>query len=363
LARSDAATQGARARALTAAGGLLRELGEFDAAVRHLDEAVAIDRALHDTAGLVTALSQLAAVWMYRGEFALARPLLEEGIELARQSGDRFGEAFHLGTLAFIDADLPRLEQSLALRRSVGEPRGIAMALGHIGNTALLAGDYAHADSAMREGLALARELGDRWTIVFLIEICGYVALALGDAAVARESFVEAIALDRGLRGSSPVYSLGRVEGLAGVAFLSGVPDRAARLFGAAETLREQRQPLGVSPVERARTPLLDGMRARLRADDLRQAWLAGRALSPDEALALALAPLPAPAGAPTGGLSNRELEVVRLLVEGHSNQEIAAALFISPHTAINHVANIMNKLGLESRTAVASWAIRNGLA
>jgi DNA-binding NarL/FixJ family response regulator len=61
--------------------------------------------------------------------------------------------------------------------------------------------------------------------------------------------------------------------------------------------------------------------------------------------------------------LSKRELDVLRLLVEGRSNQEIAAALFISPHTVISHVANIMNKLELDSRTAVASWAIRNGLA
>lgn len=52
----------------------------------------------------------------------------------------------------------------------------------------------------------------------------------------------------------------------------------------------------------------------------------------------------------------------MRLLVEGRSNQEIAAALFISPRTAANHVANIMNKLGLDSRTAVATWAIRHAI-
>jgi DNA-binding NarL/FixJ family response regulator len=61
--------------------------------------------------------------------------------------------------------------------------------------------------------------------------------------------------------------------------------------------------------------------------------------------------------------LSRRELDVVRLLVDGRSNQEIAEILFISPHTAANHVTNIMNKLGVESRTAAATWAVRQGIA
>jgi DNA-binding NarL/FixJ family response regulator len=54
---------------------------------------------------------------------------------------------------------------------------------------------------------------------------------------------------------------------------------------------------------------------------------------------------------------------VLRPLVEGRSNQEIATTLFISPHTAANHVAHIMNKIGVESRTAAATWAVTHGLA
>jgi predicted ATPase/DNA-binding CsgD family transcriptional regulator len=359
LARSADHADGARATALAAAGGLLRELGEFDPAVRHLDEAISSYRALGDPAGLVFALFQLASVWMYQGESARARPLLENGLGLARQIGDRTGEALHLGTLAFMDADLPRCEQSLALRRELGEPRAIAMALGHLGNTALLAGDYARADAALREGLALARQIEDRWTIWFLLGIFGFVVLDQGDAVLARESFVEVLDLDRSLFGHhrSDVDS---IEGLAGVALLSGLPDRAARLLGAAEALREQRNTRGLNPRARANEPTIDRMRERLRRAELRQAWSAGRALSPDEALALARAPLPAPAGGHAGGLSSRELEVLRLLADGKSNQEIAAALFISPNTVAHHVTSILNKLGLESRAAAAAYAVRH---
>ena len=61
-------------------------------------------------------------------------------------------------------------------------------------------------------------------------------------------------------------------------------------------------------------------------------------------------------------GLSPRELDVLQGLVAGQSNQEIAATLFISPRTVESHVANILGKLGLDSRAAVAVYAVRQGL-
>lgn len=61
--------------------------------------------------------------------------------------------------------------------------------------------------------------------------------------------------------------------------------------------------------------------------------------------------------------LTDRERDVVRLIGEGSSNQEIADALFISERTARTHVSNILMKLGLKSRTQAAIWAIREGIA
>ena len=61
----------------------------------------------------------------------------------------------------------------------------------------------------------------------------------------------------------------------------------------------------------------------------------------------------------PLAGLTGREHEVLRLLVAGRSNKEIAAALFISPKTASVHVSNILGKLGASSRTEAAAIAHR----
>ena len=64
----------------------------------------------------------------------------------------------------------------------------------------------------------------------------------------------------------------------------------------------------------------------------------------------------------PTAGLSPRELEVLALLAEGHTNRQIAEALTISERTVINHVTHILTKLDLASRTQAALYAFRHGL-
>jgi NarL family two-component system response regulator LiaR len=65
--------------------------------------------------------------------------------------------------------------------------------------------------------------------------------------------------------------------------------------------------------------------------------------------------PLPEP-------LTDREIEVLRLVARGLSNQEIAEMLVLSPATVRTHVGNILGKLGLSNRTQAALYALREGL-
>jgi DNA-binding NarL/FixJ family response regulator len=60
--------------------------------------------------------------------------------------------------------------------------------------------------------------------------------------------------------------------------------------------------------------------------------------------------------------LSEREVEVLRLVSEGQENAEIAQALFISPRTVKNHIANILQKLHMENRIQAAVFAARSGI-
>jgi DNA-binding NarL/FixJ family response regulator len=62
-------------------------------------------------------------------------------------------------------------------------------------------------------------------------------------------------------------------------------------------------------------------------------------------------------------GLSEREVVVLRLVVSGMSNREIASELALSENTVAKHLTSIFNKAGLDNRAAAAAFAIRNGLA
>lgn len=69
----------------------------------------------------------------------------------------------------------------------------------------------------------------------------------------------------------------------------------------------------------------------------------------------------PSPSGN-LGNLSQREMEVLRLIVEGYSNPEIASKLFLSANTVKTHVRGIMNKLAVDDRVQAAVVALRSGL-
>ena len=70
----------------------------------------------------------------------------------------------------------------------------------------------------------------------------------------------------------------------------------------------------------------------------------------------------PAKALAYPDGLSEREVEVLRLIASGHSNASIGSELFISPRTVANHVTNIFTKTGVNNRAEAATYAVRHGI-
>ncbi|MEM9218889.1 MAG: response regulator transcription factor [Cyanobacteria bacterium P01_F01_bin.150] len=72
--------------------------------------------------------------------------------------------------------------------------------------------------------------------------------------------------------------------------------------------------------------------------------------------------PLPQDEVAKLGQLSEREMDVLKLLVEGQSNPEIAAELYLSPNTVKTHVRGIMNKLAVDDRVKAAVLALRAGI-
>ena len=90
------------------------------------------------------------------------------------------------------------------------------------------------------------------------------------------------------------------------------------------------------------------------------KAAAAGQVQLAPKAAAMLVQELHAPESPET--LSNREVDVLRLLAEGMSNREIAEALILGEKTIKTHVSNILSKLNLSSRTQAALYAVRIGL-
>jgi len=199
-----------------------------------------------------------------------------------------------------------------------------------------------------------------------VLRYLGRLARDEGDFATAQARFRESLraALAVGDQGDVAVCLLE----LAIVAALRGLEGHAARLAGAAAAVRHAAGLPRWPPEGTWHDPRLAAERDRLGAAAWDVAWDEGRALSPDEVLALAQGPVLAPektarlVDAPAG-LTAREAEVLRLVSLGLTDAQVADRLALSPRTVGQHLRSVYNKLGVDNRTAAARLAVERGLA
>jgi len=368
------------------AGRMLRLAGDlvlFWWSGRHLDEGRGwLERGL--AAGRVSpgsgavGLAILGALAQRRDDAALAAELARQARTLAAAAGDEEGVGYAdylLGLAAYRQGDRDEAERlyaaSLARMRSAGNAAMVGHALLGLAHVARDRGDPAGAAAAFDEVLDLRFADGQGWSYALACYGCATARHALGDLPAALARYRE------GLRYWEGIGDLGSVavclEGIAWAVCGLGDARRAAVLLGAAQKRREE----GAYPLpERvfgAFGRVVAGIHAGLGPAAFAEAWLAGRALSLVEAVAEAcrvdpcergaVRPLPAPPEpAARYGLSAREREVLRLLVAGRKDREIADALFLSPRTVTTHVSNLLGKLGVANRAEAAALAAREGL-
>jgi DNA-binding NarL/FixJ family response regulator len=255
----------------------------------------------------------------------------------------------------------------LPLLREAGAAALVAEALGELGDTHNLLGDAPGAVSLLDEALELYRQIGSPWGIAMTLGQRAHTARLLGDPALAARLFAESIAAAEEI-GIARIV-MGAVAGLAGVALASGQPERAVRLLSAVEAARETSGVGRISHAPYAERFAADA-RATLGEPAFAAAWKQGQAVSFEHARADALAlassageqPPPVDSDASGFGLTPRELDVLRLLVEGRSDREIGEALFIGTRTVQTHVSNLFAKLGVNARAEAAAVAVRRGL-
>jgi predicted ATPase/DNA-binding SARP family transcriptional activator/DNA-binding CsgD family transcriptional regulator len=363
LARTESSPANLRAKALTGAGVLAFLQCEYERATVLLEESLTLYRDLGDRLGIASALQSLGSIARERGRYARAVAFHEESLALQRELGNEEGIARALdglGFAAWLEEDHERAwtlcTEALSLYRGLEDAEGIAWSLVNLGAVAQHRGELERATQLLKESLALSREAGYREGVAWSLNELGVVAHRRGDLGRAEALLEESLGVHHDLGDRWRIASV--LEALAGTACAQGEFERAARLFGAAEALREA---IG-TPVPLCERPDRDRnvAAASTRLDDA--VWAEGRAMSVGEAVGYALAERSgapqanAPAEAQPAVLTRRQAEIATLIARGLTSRQIAGELSISEHTVNTHVARILSRLDLRSRTQLVAW-------
>lgn len=308
--------------------------GYFDEGRRWLEEIIG-QGDMGSVAARVRALDGLSWLADVQGDFDRAEAIAEEGLQLSANAAIESSVVASLrgtlGDVVMLQGDLERakeqFEESARLYREAGDKRGIAEAVGGLGNVFNDSGDYEQAKKYYEEGLSLAREAGSAEARGAFLYSLGHIYLLEGDHERATRLIEEAVSIFRGRRRKDDLeFALdnlgwatllggdhGRaealhkeslvlcrelgdkyiasesLEGLACSAGAGGETERAAKLFGAAEALREM---VGYQQVPRERAlrePYLTAARASTEEMAWEEAWELGREMTFEEAVIYAL--------------------------------------------------------------------------
>ncbi len=293
---------------------------------------------------------------------------LDRYVELTGAVAHTYGSDRGYGLASYVDGlqSCGRIEEALALTeesvtaaQSLGNPYWISYAL-WIAGLAFSRADVRRAFAAWDEGVAFVREHRVQFFEGFLARDAARLHTSDGEAQTALVLFAEAIAAFH-RAGNVPQL----IITLASVPALFERLDRpapAAMLLGA----------LSREPSSSHHVPDLgdlaervSGLLGKTRAAELLSA---GAALDLSDAAVYARQqidtalrhPSPRARQARPGGLSRREIEVLRLVADGRTAGEIATQLFISSRTAEHHIQNVYTKIGVSGRAAATRWALKH---
>jgi predicted ATPase/DNA-binding NarL/FixJ family response regulator len=339
----------------------------FHTEARHwLDQALAV--APDDTPERVSALRMDAWFALLQGDFDRGLTLLAEATESAERIGHETESAYltqasGIGALMMgeLDKATTLLEEALSRFRAAKVLRGELFTLFMFGLTLGLKGERERGLALLDECIDITSRLGDMFWRSYAYWSVAHIEV-LNDALDRAEAAgKDALRLQQPLENRLAMAFT--IDTLAWIAERREQHTRAAMLFGTAAAVWDS---IGAAPnfyatFEAPHREHIARTRQALGDDSYEAAFQSGYQLPIDLAIDYALeteqpGPRPAADERHETPLTRREQEIAELVVEGLTNKDIAARLFISQRTAEAHVEHILTKLGFTSRTQIASW-------
>jgi predicted ATPase/class 3 adenylate cyclase/DNA-binding CsgD family transcriptional regulator len=341
----------------------LAQLAQDDCAgaVEHFRTASAAAEAGHyaNFQKYALAFQGIALAWQgnTRAATAAAGEALEGADELGSLNAGLAYTALGVAALAAGNTATARNATDAACLHATGAPPGMtALSRALNAQAALAGGDLVAARRAADEAVATATA----WYSVWALSSRARVALAQDEPDQAERDAHDALARAAELEAHLGVPDI--LECLAIVAGDGGGHRAAARLFGAADGIRQRTGAVRFKVWDAGYEDAVATLRDALDDSDFDAAWAEGAAMSTEEAIAYARRGR-GERKRPTSGwasLTPTERDVVRLVSEGLANNDIATRLFVSPRTVQTHLTHVYTKLGLTSRVQLAQEAARH---
>lgn len=222
-----------------------------------------------------------------------AKPLFQRALDISRETGNQPQSAWALALLGYTmlaepQTATPLVEEGLALFRDLGHQPGMAQALNILGEIARFNGDDDRAKHAYEECLVVAQQTGERRRIVFLLNNLAFIAMHEGDVTRVRTLGRQGLRLARDMGNRLEMAKTLPI--LAWAMGMTGQPRRAIRLLGASEHALERMGAFHQLNDQREVDAMIAAVRAQLDEATFHAAWMEGRALRLEHAVAQALA-------------------------------------------------------------------------
>jgi predicted ATPase len=318
---TDAPPSVNRARALARWGETAELMGDYGVASSRYQQSLAVGRAIGDPTRIGTALLSLGEVALTQGDLGRARPLLDDSLVEYRKAGDRERARWPLDAMAELALAEGRLaeaakllELSVSEARELGNELGVGEASLRLARVALARGDLVTARSRCEEALGLARRLGERSLEGGGLTALSRLELDLGQERRALEAARSALRIEE--ETGRRLGVLEALEALAAALATAGRPGPGARLYGAAAAFRERLGTPAPRPDATRHQHRREQARAELGEQRFAAEWGRGRALSWEEAIALALGDAEEPPPSPSPSMA-LEGELWTLWFEG----------------------------------------------
>ena len=344
---------------------------EYITAKSHAQQALSGYRAANHIPGMVIAMDSLGRSETYSSDFSNARETLAAGLDLARKHGDirtyyslvrGLGEVAGYGPNADRQQAQVYMHEALESMRRFNDKFNLGHTLNSLGELARLDGNFEQAAEYIESAILIEKELGRNDELMLDEGNLGFVFSRLGKYDQSRKLFLKN--LDLALKSDRlEIEIVTNLLGLAGLAAIEGNASITAKILGSIDYFKNA---IIFFPTDRSEYErIFSSAQAQLSAGQFDKLFKQGQAMSLSQAAGIFLHPdsqvVPLKVER-LGGLTAREIEVLRQVTFGLSDLEVAEHLVISPRTVNAHLTSIYNKLGVDSRGAAAQFAREKGL-